>query len=216
MRLSRAAFILPCFVLLFCASCGGADDLAEFVNDTINDSSTIPDEWEADYVAQDIDDMVTGIDLPSTSTSTSTTTSASKASSFSRTYTDEVISGTTGTVTINGTNVRDYSSTSSSVSDTHTIDVTLEFSNYSDGGDLTMTGTVSYYEYHHSYQSGASSYSSSFSKSITSDNAHIVCPMSDSEGTIVDDVSFNISDKDGNQYSIEGNITNGNGETFSF
>lgn len=202
----KMLFALACTVLLISAvGCGGSSDST--TGGGGGGGGVVADEWEADWVASLIDNITGDIDIPTTSKSV-------KADSFYAVLTDYVVSGVTGSVTINGTNERDYSSSSSSVSDTHTVDVTFDFSNYSDGfNDATLTGTIDYYVYHSSY-STAYSYSDTYNKSISGSGVNIVCPSSDDEYTIDDTISFNLSDKNDNEFIIEGSVTNGNGETF--
>jgi hypothetical protein len=197
-------------VILAIASCGSNSATTGNASGSASASNPISDEWQADSVASSINSLCGSIDYPTTSKTT-------KASSFDATYTDYEVSGYTGTANINGDYERDYSSSSSSVSDVKTLDVTLELSNFSSDEDgCTVTGTLDFYVYSSSYTYGATGYSSSFSKSITGNNLAIECPDSDSDGTIVDNVDVSISDKDGNQYSIEGSITNADGDTFYF
>jgi hypothetical protein len=193
--------------LLICASlsaCGSSSDSSTDGTNASTSGQTIPDKWEAESVADFVDNICGSINYPTTS----------KASSFNADYTDYILDGTTGSVMVNGTNERNYSSTSSSVNDTTTLDVTLTFSNYSDSTyEGTISGTVSYYVYHSSY-STAYSYSDSFNKGITGSNVHIEVPANDYDFTIVDDISISLSDKDDNQYMVEGSITSSSGEIF--
>lgn len=168
---------------------------------------TIQDEREAESVADAIDDTIDDIEFSSSSSSISRDTA----------YSDDVIQGDSGTVTISGSSGGSGTSSPDRISSSSNIDITLTFSDYRDNMyDITITGTIEYYKYSSSTQSGAYNYSSSYDKSISGSDVHIEMDASNEDYTIVDDISLNVSDYNDNQFMLEGSVTSSSGITYRF
>lgn len=191
---------IPLFIsILAVLSCGSGDNEGE------NGTTPISDEWQAESIAGMINTACSqvGSKLPGVYQSSYTYTLTNQA------YT----SSNGGTCLVNGTTTRSYSSSSSSVNDRLTINITIKFTDWNtDSGSYIrkISGTVTYYCYTSSTQSGLS-YFSSLSKSISGNGLNV---FDDSE-KVEDTISINVSDYDDNDYMVTGTITGTKG-TFSF
>jgi hypothetical protein len=136
-------------------------------------------------------------------------------------YNKKVVNGITGTATITGSYTYTTSSSSNCVSSTSTKNITeIVFNNYQvkvGNTEVTLTGTITYYDYYYSQQCGLN-YSSSCSTSIRSVNpvkVKIVFYMTYKTEGYEDTVSFNASAGTCTS-TLKGSLTASNGVTYSF
>jgi len=134
-------------------------------------------------------------------------------------YTKKVVNGITGTATVTGTNTYTTSSSSSCVSSTRTKNIEIVFNNYQvkvGNTEVTLTGTVTYYDYYYSQQCGLS-YSSSCNTTMKSANLKVkkVSYMTYVTQGLEDTVSFNVSSSSCTS-GLKGSLTASNGVTYSF
>jgi hypothetical protein len=135
-------------------------------------------------------------------------------------YTKKVVNGITGTATVTGTYTYTTPSSGSCVYSTRTKDITeIVFNNYQvkvGNTEVTLTGTITYYDYYHTSQCGLS-YSSSCNTTMKSVNLKVkkVSYMTYVTQGLEDTVSFNVSSSSCTS-GLKGSLTASNGVTYSF
>ena len=136
-------------------------------------------------------------------------------------YTKKVVNGITGTATVTGTYTYTTPSSGSCVYSTRTKDITeIVFNNYQvkvGNTEVTLTGTITYYDYYHTSQCGLT-YSSSCNttmKSVNPIKVKKVSYMTYVTQGLEDTVSFNVSSSSCTS-GLKGSLTASNGVTYSF
>ena len=125
-----------------------------------------------------------------------------------------------GYAIVNGTSERDYISSSSYVSDTLTINVSINFNNWiiqnTESGFIKINGTVNYYRYKSS-QTTSNSYSSSLTKTIKNGAGQKVDVEYNIKygSNIKDSILIDVVDKNNNDFMVTGTVTGSKG-TFTF
>ena len=136
-------------------------------------------------------------------------------------YNKKVVNGITGTATVTGTYTYTTSSTSNCVSSTSTKNITeIVFNNYQvkvGNTEVTLTGTMTYYDYYYSQQCGLNYYSSCSTsmKSVNPVKVKKVSYMTYTTSGLEDTVSFNVSASSCTS-TLKGSLTASNGVTYSF